>query len=114
MPEKNRFPAVLVPQGTFANSGQGYWNEANGSQPIGTQARAIYESTLVTHSLRADGFDASKDGTGRETPLVPSSHQRSRNAAICENHFDAGPCTDGSLAPVKFREDGATAYTLRS
>lgn len=26
--------------------------------------------TLVTHSLRADGFDASEDGTGRGTPLV--------------------------------------------
>lgn len=40
MPEKNRFPAVLVPD--------------------------------VTHSLRADGFDASEDGTGRGTPLVPT------------------------------------------
>jgi len=26
--------------------------------------------TLITHSLRADGFDASDDGTGRGTPLV--------------------------------------------
>lgn len=26
---------------------------------------------LVAHSLRADGFDASEDGTGRGTPLVP-------------------------------------------
>ena len=27
--------------------------------------------TLVTHALRAEGFDASEDGTGRGTPLVP-------------------------------------------
>lgn len=27
--------------------------------------------TFVAHSLRADGFDASEDGTGRGTPLVP-------------------------------------------
>ena len=27
--------------------------------------------TFITHSLRADGFDASEDGTGRGTPLVP-------------------------------------------
>ena len=27
--------------------------------------------TLITHSLRAAGFDASEDGTGRGTPLVP-------------------------------------------
>ena len=39
----------------------------------------------MTHSLRADGFDASEDGTGRGTPLVPtvaathkSSHDRHR------------------------------------
>jgi DNA (cytosine-5)-methyltransferase 1 len=31
-----------------------------------------YETTaMVAHSLRADGFDASEDGTGRGTPLVP-------------------------------------------
>lgn len=34
--------------------------------------RQEYETeTLVTHALRADGFDASEDGTGRGTPLVP-------------------------------------------
>jgi DNA (cytosine-5)-methyltransferase 1 len=27
--------------------------------------------TLVVHSLRGEGFDASEDGTGRGTPLVP-------------------------------------------
>lgn len=27
--------------------------------------------TFIAHSLRADGFDASEDGTGRGTPLVP-------------------------------------------
>lgn len=27
--------------------------------------------TMVAHSLRADGFDASEDGTGRGTPIVP-------------------------------------------
>lgn len=38
----------------------------------GGMGRQDYETkTLVTHSLRADGFDASEDGTGRGTPLVP-------------------------------------------
>jgi DNA (cytosine-5)-methyltransferase 1 len=38
-------------------------------------------STVVAHSLRGESFDASEDGTGRGTPLVPvaghhpSSHQ---------------------------------------
>jgi len=29
------------------------------------------EGLLVAHSLRGEGFDASEDGTGRGTPLVP-------------------------------------------
>ena len=38
----------------------------------GGMGRQDYEpETLVTHSLRAEGFDASEDGTGRGTPLVP-------------------------------------------
>lgn len=28
-------------------------------------------STVVAHSLRGEGFDASEDGTGRGTPIVP-------------------------------------------
>lgn len=27
----------------------------------------------VAHTLRADGFDASEDGSGRGTPLIPST-----------------------------------------
>lgn len=41
----------------------------------GPHGRLDFESeTFVTHSLRADGFDASEDGTGRGTPLVPVAH----------------------------------------
>lgn len=44
--------------------------------------------TFVTHSLRADGFDASEDGTGRGTPLVPvpiDMRQASRGDKITNN-----------------------------
>ena len=38
----------------------------------GPHGRLDFESeTFVAHSLRAEGFDASEDGTGRGTPLVP-------------------------------------------
>lgn len=57
----------------------------------------------VAHSLKAEGFDASEDGTGRGTPIVPVVIQE---RAICENP-DAGP--DGA----GFRQDGA-AYTLEA
>lgn len=37
-----------------------------------TGGRGVQDDmTLVAHTLRAEGFDASEDGTGRETPLVP-------------------------------------------
>jgi len=39
------------------------------------KARDYKDATdlVVTHSLRGEGFDASEDGTGRGTPLVPVS-----------------------------------------
>lgn len=38
----------------------------------GGAGRMDFESeTFIAHTLRADGFDASEDGTGRGTPLVP-------------------------------------------
>lgn len=38
----------------------------------GGMGRQDYETeTLITHSLRGEGFDASEDGTGRGTPLIP-------------------------------------------
>jgi DNA (cytosine-5)-methyltransferase 1 len=41
--------------------------------------RQDFESeTLIAHALSADGFDASEDGTGRGTPVVP--------VAICTAH----------------------------
>lgn len=45
--------------------------------------------TMIAHSLRGEGFDASEDGTGRGTPLVPV-------AFSCKDHgADAG-----NLAPT--------------
>jgi DNA (cytosine-5)-methyltransferase 1 len=38
----------------------------------GGMGRIDYETeTLIAHALRGEGFDASEDGTGRGTPLVP-------------------------------------------
>jgi DNA (cytosine-5)-methyltransferase 1 len=45
----------------------------------GGMGRQDFEiETLIAHSLSADGFDASEDGTGRGTPMVP--------VAICTAH----------------------------
>ncbi len=39
----------------------------------GVNTTADEGQTMVAHALRAEGFDASEDGTGRGTPLVPVS-----------------------------------------
>ena len=103
----------------------------------GGMGRQDYETeTVIAHTLRADGFDASEDGTGRGTPIVPvapsvaASLTRGAESAgkggyagrrqeddynlvaaiqeraVCENSA-AGP--DG----VGVRTDGA-AYTLEA
>jgi len=38
--------------------------------------------TMVAHSLRGEGFDASEDGTGRGTPLVPVAFAENSRAEI--------------------------------
>ncbi len=44
---------------------------SHGGPHGGPHGRQDFESeTFVAHALRADGFDASEDGTGRGTPLV--------------------------------------------
>ncbi len=45
-------------------------NMTGGNRQPGTTADTA-TTMLVAHTLRADGFDASEDGTGRGTPIVP-------------------------------------------
>lgn len=84
MPDKNRFPAVLVPDvaptldtmhnrkfgsNQWVNQGFGIITPALTEKPYGdNEAR---EGLLVAHTLKGEGFDGSEDGTGRGTPIVP-------------------------------------------
>lgn len=79
----------------------------------------------VAHSLRADGFDASEDGTGRGTPLVPVEVCPTLRAGGNQTGGDRPPGTDvdtcDSLIPICFsaKDHGADAAqelspTLRS
>jgi len=40
--------------------------------------------TFIAHSLRGEGFDASEDGTGRGTPIVPVAYRTSGNCGAWE------------------------------
>jgi site-specific DNA-cytosine methylase len=71
MPEKNRFPAVLVPE--VYPTLDASFNRKWGSNQWVNNGFAILDQGVpdTAHTLRAEGFDASEDGTGRGTPLVP-------------------------------------------
>ena len=47
---------------------------ANGGAGHGARSGDSKDELIVAHSLRGEGFDASEDGTGRGTPLVPWPH----------------------------------------
>jgi len=60
-----------------------------------------HEAPIVAHSLRGEGFDASEDGAGRGTPLVPVAF----NARQDPDHWHdrTGPLdTDGGTQAVAF------------
>lgn len=58
------------------------------------------ETLLVTHALTGEGFDASEDGTGRGTPLVPIAfgwqNSSAQGASASEHH---SPTLDKSKVP---------------
>jgi DNA (cytosine-5)-methyltransferase 1 len=57
----------------------------------GPHGRQDFESeTFIAHTLRGEGFDASEDGTGRGTPLVPVAYRTSGNCGA----WDTGDRVD--------------------
>jgi DNA (cytosine-5)-methyltransferase 1 len=72
--------------------------------------------TLITHSLRGEGFDASEDGAGRGTPLIPVCIQ---NATRGDAQNGLGVSEDGvmytldqgSQHAVAFRAAGQDGFT---
>jgi len=74
--------------------------------------------TMVAHALKADGFDASEDGTGRGTPLVPQLYSimpmnsgknyKARAVEVAQPLMAAGPGMGDQGG------DYVVAYGLRS
>jgi DNA (cytosine-5)-methyltransferase 1 len=54
------------PDGIGVQSGIAYTMEAR------SEVQAVCVTGAITHTLRAEGFDASEDGTGRSNPIVPA------------------------------------------
>ena len=96
--------------GTLAASGAG------SARPAGQRNEL---DMLIAHSLRADGFDASEDGTGRGTPLVAFSSKdyggdagplapTLRAAPHHRSHANAG-APPAIAVSLRGRDGGATA-----
>ncbi|KIL98259.1 DNA-cytosine methyltransferase [Paramagnetospirillum magnetotacticum MS-1] len=66
--------------------------------------------TLIAHSLRGEGFDASEDGTGRGTPLVPVSIA----IPIQEAGARTGISTTDPRAGMGVGSDGDPMFTLQA
>ncbi len=78
---------------------------------VGDQGKQDSEvETFVTHSLRGEGFDASEDGTGRGTPLVPAVAP----TMMSEGDAHSGFKDEHGLVPLAFNmhKSGSDASSL--
>jgi len=119
----NRIDAESETLIAHSSTGAGYWQEG-----IGTLQAREQESHehLITHALRADGLDASEDGTGRGTPLVPIAFDTTQitSQANRSNPQPGDPChtisAEGDPPAIAFSckdhgaDAGEIAPTLRS
>ena len=65
---------LVQPIAAYSSSVAGYWREGIGAlrgRPQDSHENVCCVTGEITHTLKAEGFDASEDGTGRGTPLVP-------------------------------------------
>ena len=66
-----------------------------------------HEAPIVAHALRAEGFDASEDGTGRGTPIVPVAMPLTAGMAKSASRM---PHEQGALVP---EQRSAFSFDLR-
>jgi DNA (cytosine-5)-methyltransferase 1 len=84
-------------------------NRNGGTRPPGTTVDTA--DSLIADSLRADGFDASEDGTGRGTPLVAQAFD-ARQSDVIQYGDMAGPLdTDGHTVAVAFHQNQRAEVT---
>ncbi|MFU2208173.1 DNA cytosine methyltransferase [Solidesulfovibrio sp. C21] len=84
-----------------------------GSKAAGSATQQDAEQgLLVAHALRGEGFDASEDGTGRGTPLVPIAFPARLSGTQCAKAVDLSPALGASnpvAVSLRGRNGGGTA-----
>lgn len=78
-----------------------YNQEITGQVHCPLRTAGGHGAPAVAHSLRAEGFDASEDGTGRGTPLVPSTPMTVRRLTPREAERLQGFQDDFTLIPYR-------------
>lgn len=76
------------------------------ARPLSTSADRTRAAPIVTHSLSAEGADASEDGTGRGTPIVVTP--------ILEAGARTGKSTDDRTCGIGIGNEGDPMFTLQS
>lgn len=80
----------------------------------GGMGQQDYETeTLIAHSLRGEGFDASEDGTGRGTPLVPVMAIQSVNTPREKKQNGLGVRDDDQMYTITARDQHAICFSAK-
>ena len=112
---------VIVPALTASGRGTERTGESRGQDPLvvaGTvtprsgahtgNSNPIPDNYVIAHTLSADGFDASEDGTGRGTPLVASTLTGGEG----KRGFRGDDGTDTHVVAVRTANTGANGHGI--
>jgi len=84
---------------------------ATGVGTCGADDNQAQAGHLIAHTLRGDGFDASEDGTGRGTPIIPILEAGARNGrgglsnVVPPLKAESGVSGKGDGAPLVFQQN---------
>ena len=91
---------------------------ASGQGVARVRGKREEEDWLIAHTLRGEGFDASEDGCGRGTPIIPALAQTLTTGGTGERGYNDP--TNATLVPIAFSakdygaDAGDIAPTLRA
>ena len=97
------FTHPIAPSLTNSGRGVSRGGESRGQDAVIASFGGNESETFIAHALRADGFDASEDGTGRGVPIIP----------ILEAGARTGKSTDDIRAGISIGEPGDPMFTLQ-
>jgi len=100
----------LVAYGGNRTSGPIDVSPACNAHPGGSRRLDFESEAFVAHSLRAEGFDASEDGTGRGTPVVPIDMRQASRGAKMTNKRAEG--SSGGPPGTGIGQDGDPSPSL--